>query len=325
MASRGAAIVLGASGQDGTLLVRQLLTEGWSVVGVARTMSVSHPTGLAGDGSFESVQGSITDQSFLNELFLRVQPDAVFNVAGFTHVGKSWDAQSESREVNYIAVKKIVSALELVRSESGKTPHYYHSSSSEIFGGTTQKPQTEKTPLDPATPYGEHKALAHNFLQNHRENSELPITIGILYNHESPLRPVHFVSRKISTGVAAIAAGHQQKLAMGNIESSRDWGFAGDYVDAMVRLVSTASIGDFVVSTGVEHSVKDFIIQAFKHSGIGDWENYVEISSEFFRETDPNMLVGHPEKIRETVGWSASTTFEELVRIMVTHDLANRP
>ena len=319
-ASSRTAVVLGASGQDGRLLTQQLLTEGWSVIGVSRTLSPTNPHGVVGNNSYEGVQGSITDQSFLNEFFLRTAPDAVFNVAGFTHVGNSWDAKLESREVNFVAVKKIVMALELVRSETGKAPHYYHSSSSEIFGGTAQKPQAENTPLDPATPYGEHKALAHSFLQNRRESSELPITIGILYNHESPLRPVHFVSRKISAGVAAISAGHQDKLVMGNIDSSRDWGFAGDYVDAMVQLVTTRSTGDFVVATGVEHSVKEFIAQAFMSVGIADWERYVEISSEFFREADPNTLVGDPSKIYQTVGWSASTSFEDLVRMMVAHD-----
>ncbi len=319
----GTAIVLGATGQDGTLLTAKLLSGGWSAVGIARGASVQTRSTNPQNKMFQLVQGTITDQHFLNDLFAEVQPDAVFNVAGFTHVGRSWDAQAESREVNYVAVKKIVSAIELFQSRTGKPCHYYHSSSSEIFGGTNQKPQTEETPLNPATPYGEHKALAHAFLQNIRDSLPFATTIGILYNHESPLRPDSFVSRKISKSVAAIAAGRQDKLVMGNIESSRDWGFAGDYVEAMARLVATKSVGDFVIATGEERSVSDFIGQAFLCAGIENWEQYIEISAEYFRETDPNVLVGDASKIRQTIGWIPTTSFEQLVEMMVSHDTKN--
>lgn len=318
---RPVAIVLGARGQDGTLLTDKLIARGWSVVGVARNVGLADVSQDRPRRAPQLVEGTITDQVFLRELLSRVSPDAVFNVAGFTHVGSSWNAQAESREVNYVAVKKVVEELERFHSETGKAPHYYHSSSSEIFGGAAVKPQNEDTPLNPATPYGEHKALAHTFLRNKRSSGQIPISIGILYNHESPLRPRSFVSRKISAGVAAIAAGKQETLVMGNIDSSRDWGFAGDYVEAMLELVSTRSLGDFIIATGVEHSVRDFISRAFDCVGIEDWEKYVEISPEFFRETDPNMLVGDSSKIRQVVGWAPTTSFDDLVRMMVNHDV----
>ena len=316
------AVILGVTGQDGSLLAGNLISRGWTVIGVARNTGPVVTLQTHPHEPFKLVKGTITDQAFLEELFLQVEPDAVFNVAGFTHVESSWDAQAESREVNFFAVQKIVASLELAHSKTGKAPHYYHSSSSEIFGGAAEKPQREDTILNPVTPYGEHKALAHSFLQSARSSTELPITIGILYNHESPLRPEKFVSRKISAGVAAIGLGLKDTLVLGNIHSSRDWGFAGDYVKAIEELVVTRSLGDFIIATGVEHTVKDFVSQAFECIGIHRWEQYLEIAEGLFRDADPNMLVGNPTKIYREIGWAPTTSFEELVRMMVSYDLS---
>ena len=316
------AVILGVTGQDGSLLAGNLISRGWSVIGVARNIDSTVASAVYPHELFKVVRGTITDQAFLEELFLQVEPDAVFNVAGFTHVGSSWDAQAESREVNFFAVQKIVASLELMQSKMGKAPHYYHSSSSEIFGGAVEKPQREDATLNPVTPYGEHKALAHSFLQGARSSTELPITIGILYNHESPLRPKKFVSRKISAGVAAIALGLKDTLVLGNVHSSRDWGFAGDYVKAIEELVVTRTVGDFIIATGVEHTVKDFVSQAFECIGIDRWEQHLEISEGLFRDADPNMLVGNPSKIHRQIGWAPTTSFEDLVRMMVSYDLS---
>jgi len=313
------ALITGVYGQDGAYLSRRLLSEGCRVVGLKLEGPV--PAALSDhlDG-VELVDGDVTDVPAMGALLDAVRPDEVYNLAGLSSVAQSWSDPSVTAEVNGLAVVRL---LELLRERAGSIPaRFVQASSAEMFGNPRETPQRESTPLSPTSPYGLAKAFAHQYVGLSRNHFGLHASSLILYNHESPLRPTAFVTRKISAGVAAISRGRQDRLVMGSLDVTRDWGFAGDYVDAMVRAARHDVASDYVVATGVAHTLRELLDAAFARVGIADWSGLVTTDPAFVRPVEISSMVGDATKARDVLGWSPTTTFADLVAAMVDHDLA---
>lgn len=313
------ALITGIAGQDGAYLARRLVADGYRVVGLKLAGAiepelVEYLTGV------ELVDGDLTDESSLADLLDAVRPDEVYNLAGLSSVALSWREPVLTAEVNGVAVVRLVELLRR-RSADGGATRFLQASSAEIFGAPTTSPQDESTPVAPRSPYGLAKAFAHQYVGMARDAYGLHASSVILYNHESPLRPPAFVTRKITHAAAAISLGLQEDLVLGTLDVSRDWGFADDYVDAMIRAVRHHSPGDYVVATGVQHSLRDLLDTAFAHVGIDDWTPYVRTDPEFVRPSEIAAMVGDASRAREVLGWTPTTTFHDLVAAMVDHDL----
>jgi GDPmannose 4,6-dehydratase len=307
------ALITGVSGQDGRYLARRLSSDGVEVHGV-----------IAGPGSAE-VEGVARyhqvdlSRPGIGAIVTSVQPDLVFNLAAVSSVARSWREPMTTATVNGLAVAEMLAALADL-GQDGREPRFVQASSAEIFGDATSAPQSEGTPVRPVSPYGAAKAYAHLLTGMYRA-SGLRASSCILYNHESPLRPDTFVTRKITRAAARIRFGSQQTLELGSLDTRRDWGWAPDYVDAMIRAAAHDQPGDYVIATGVDHSIEDFVRIAFERAGVDDWRGRVVISAEFARPTDPVRLVGDAAKARAELGWVSSVDFTELVHRMVDHDL----
>lgn len=313
-------LILGASGQDGRLLSKGLIEGGHRVIGVSRSRLRNLDTFQFAEPAFSWIQADLAEEGVLESVLEAVKPNAIYNLAGFSHVGDSWANEEISFRINFSLVKQLVEVVERIGDLGGAVPFLFHASSSEIFGDTSDHPQDERTLFSPVSPYGKHKARAHEFLRESRTNKGLKIGIGISYNHESPLRPENFVSRKISLGVNRIARGEQESLTLGNLDAVRDWGYAGDFVRAMTSIVAKQAAEDFIISTGVQHSIRDFLEIAFCELGVEDWQSKVVVDQGLIRPSDPKNLVGNPRKIERHLGWQPKTSFEALVRMMVKHD-----
>lgn len=313
------ALILGASGQDGTYLSRLLAEDGFVVHGVSRTHLQTIPGSLYPSRVFWH-QADLLEEDILSDVVERVRPNVVFNLTGFSHVGDSWNHQEESRLTNFVLVQNLGETLLRYRDRYGVQPFLVHTSTSEVFGRTKEEPQTEATVFSPLTPYGEHKALAHELLRENREAEGMRVGVSISYNHESPLRPARFVSRKISLAVNAISAGLQDTLVLGNLDIRRDWGYAADYAEGLLRIGKAGLSDDFILATGKSWSIKEFVEIAFAEVGLRNWEQYVEVSSEFQRKNDPAHLVGDPSHAHQALGWTAETTFQALVGLLVAAD-----
>lgn len=313
------ALITGVAGQDGAYLSRLLTGQGTRVVGLKLPGPIEPDLAPFLEG-VELVDGDLTDTLSLRSMLETHRPDEIYNLAGISSVARSWDQPVLTAQVNAVAV---VGLLELVRelSEPGWTPRLLQPSSAEIFGQPAETPQRESTPLAPRSPYGLAKAFAHQAVQLAREAHGLHASTVILYNHESPLRPASFVTRKVTRAVAAISLGLQDELVLGDLGVSRDWGFAGDYVEAMVRAVRHPVPGDYVVATGVQHSLRDLIDTAFHRVGIDDWKRYVRSDPAFIRPAEISAMVGDASRARSELGWTPVTTFEDLVHLMVDADL----
>ena len=312
-------LITGANGQDGVYLVEKLLAAGHEVHGMCHSV----------DGArrlleqFPSVTAHVADlQSAvqIRNLVDETEPTLVFNLAGNTSVARSWDEPAETADVLGVGPIRLLEASWKLSQRLGRDVRMLQASSAEIFGDTTEVPQTENTPWQPVTPYGAAKTFAHEMAGVYRARG-MYVSSAVLYNHESPRRPEAFVARKIAKAVARISVGLQETITLGNIDVQRDWGYAPDYVDAMIRIVSQAESGDYIVATGVSHSVREFVAEAFGAVGISDWERRVIIDPQLYRPADPRHLVGDPSKLRQT-GWEPSVSFPELVGIMVTSELA---
>lgn len=311
------ALITGITGQDGSYLAEFLLERGYEVHGMVRRSSTE---------TFERIahikerlvirQADLLDQLSLITLLEEVHPDEIYNLAAMSFVPASWTQPTLTGELTGIGATRM---LEAVRQVCPKAK-FYQASSSEMFGKVREVPQNELTPFHPRSPYGAAKAYAHYITINYRESYNLFAVSGILFNHESPRRGREFVTRKISDGVARIKAGMAGELRMGNLEACRDWGFAGDYVKAMWMMLQQDAPSDYVIATGIAHSVKDFIELAFARAGL-DWHRHVVQDPAFMRPAEVDHLLGDSSKARRMLGWHPTTSFEELVNMMVDADI----
>ena len=318
MATKKRALITGITGQDGSYLAELLLDKGYDVYGVMRRLSAPNVWRI--QHLLERVtlvQGDLLDQLSLIKAVERSQPDEFYNLGAMSFVPASWDQPMLTGEYNAQGVTR---ALEAVRSVNSKI-RFYQASSSEMYGRVREVPQTETTPFYPRSPYGVSKAFGHYITVNYRESYDLFACSGILFNHESPRRGIEFVTRKVTDGVARIKLGLTDKLMLGNRDACRDWGFAGDYVRAMWLMLQQDAPDDYVVATGVAHSVQDLVEAAFAHVGL-DWQKHVGVDPRYLRPAEVDHLIGDPSKARTRLGWEPTVNFAGLVRMMVDADLA---
>lgn len=315
---RERSLVTGANGQDGVYLVEKLLAAGDEVHGMCH----SHSGAAHLATRFPSVTVHVADLGDANgirQLVDATEPSRVFNLAGNTSVARSWEFPADAADVLGVGPIRLLEASWNLSQRTGREVRMLQASSAEIFGDAVEVPQTERTPLVPVTPYGAAKVFAHQMAGVYRARGMF-VSSAVLYNHESPRRPETFVARKIAMAVARIAVGQQETITLGNIDVHRDWGYAPDYVDAMIRIISHPTSEDFIVATGVSHSVREFVAEAFSVAGVADWEDRVIIDPGLYRPADPKQLVGDPTKLR-SIGWAPSVSFHELVGIMIAAEL----
>jgi GDPmannose 4,6-dehydratase len=317
------ALITGITGQDGLYLSELLLAKGYEVHGIIRGQN-NPKRELVEEIVPEVVlhNGDLTDLSSLLRALGDAQPDEFYNLGAVSFVAYSWE---NARVTTEVTGNGVLNALEAVRLYSGQDPtkvRFYQASSSEMFGKVQEVPQREKTLLWPRSPYGVAKVYGHYMTINYRESYGMHASSGILFNHESPRRGPEFVTRKVSMGVAAIALGLQDTLTMGNLDAKRDWGFAGDYVEGMWRMLQQPDADDYVLSTGETHSIRELLDAAFARIGIDDWSGHVEQDPRFMRPAEVDLLVGDASKARERLGWKPTVGFHELVEMMVDNDLA---
>jgi GDPmannose 4,6-dehydratase len=316
------ALITGITGQDGSYLAELLLAKGYEVHGLVRRSSSISRTRLAalhhGDTGdrVELHYGDLDEPLGLVRMLERVQPDEIYHLAAQSHVQVSFELPDYTGSVTGLGTLRLLEALRI----TGLPARFYQASSSEMFG-SAPPPQNETTPFHPRSPYALAKVYAYWATVNYREAYGIFASNGILFNHESPRRGENFVTRKITKGAAAIAAGEQDKLHLGNLEAKRDWGFAGDYVDAMWRMLQHPRPDDFVIATGEAHTVREFCSLAFAQVGL-DYQEHVVVDDRFFRPAEVDHLLGDPTKARDELGWTPTTTFEELVQMMVAADVA---
>ncbi|MBN2501893.1 MAG: GDP-mannose 4,6-dehydratase [Anaerolineales bacterium] len=312
------ALITGITGQDGSYLAELLLEKGYRVVGMVRrssTVTFERIDHIQDDVTI--VHGDLHDQSSLVDIIEKFHPDEVYNLAAQSFVPVSWSQPVLTGEVTGLGVTRLLEAIRLVKPEA----RFYQASSSEMFGKVLEVPQKETTPFHPRSPYGVAKVYAHWITINYRESYDLYACSGILFNHESPRRGREFVTRKITTGAARIKLGLTDELRLGNLESRRDWGFAKDYVEAMWLMLQQEKPDDYVVGTGVTHSVREFCEAAFGGLNL-DYNDYVVQDERFYRPAEVDLLVSDPSKAKQNLNWEPRVQFEELVQMMVEADIA---
>ena len=311
------ALITGITGQDGSYLADFLLEKGYTVYGMVRRSSTENFERIAHlTDRLVLKQADLLDQLSLIKIMEEVQPDEIYNLAAMSFVPTSWTQPMLTGEFTAIGVTRVLEAMRQICPKA----RFYQASSSEMFGKVREVPQTELTPFYPRSPYGAAKAYGHYITVNYRESYNLFAVSGILFNHESPRRGREFVTRKISDGVARIKLGLERDLRMGNLDSQRDWGFAGDYVRAMWMMLQQPQPDDYVIATGIAHSVRDFIELAFAHAGL-DWKRYVVQDPQFIRPAEVDHLLGDSSKARRVLGWKPSVDFGGLADMMVDADL----
>lgn len=311
------ALITGVTGQDGSYLAELLLQKGYDVTGVVRR--TSHHSYERIEPLLDSIRivtADLLDQHSLTEVMREIKPDEVYNLAAQSYVPTSFSQPVLTGEFTALGVTRILEAVRLGHPEA----KFYQASSSEMFGKVQETPQRETTRLYPRSPYGVAKVYGHWITVNYRESYGLYAVSGILFNHESPRRGIEFVTRKISDGVARIKLGLATQLKLGNLDAKRDWGFAGDYVDAMWRMLQQPEPRDYVIGTGVTHSVRELVELAFEHVGL-DWREHVVIDQAHLRPAEVDLLIADPSKAKAELGWVPTVSFAELVRMMVDADL----
>jgi len=311
------ALITGITGQDGSYLAEVLLGKGYEVIGMVRRTS---------HDSYERIEhlidritvvaADLLDQHSLTTVVGDGKPDEVYNLAAQSFVPTSWQQPVLTGEFTALGVTRLLEAIRLAHPRA----RFYQASSSEMFGKVRETPQDESTPFYPRSPYGVAKVYAHLITVNYRESYDLYGVSGILFNHESPRRGLEFVTRKVSDGVARIKLGLSDELRLGNLDAKRDWGFAGDYVDVMWRMLQQPKPQDYVVGTGVAHSVRDLVKLAFAHVDL-DWEEYVTLDPRFVRPAEVESLLANPAKVRRVLHWEPTVSFEQMVRMMVDSDI----
>ncbi len=311
------ALITGITGQDGSYLAELLLEKGYDVYGMVRRASVERFERIDTiKERLNLVQGDLTDQSSLDSAVKDIQPDEVYNLAAQSFVPTSWNQPTLTGEVTGMGTTRLLESIRKIKPDA----RFYQASSSEMFGKVREVPQTELTPFHPRSPYGVAKVYSHFITVNYRESYNLYACSGILFNHESPRRGLEFVTRKITNAAARIKLGLQKELRLGNLDAKRDWGYAGDYVEAMWLMLQQDAPDDYVIATGQTHSVREFVRIAFETVGL-DWEKYVVIDERFFRPAEVELLVGDPTKAREKFGWVPKVDFKGLVSMMVNSDV----
>ncbi len=311
------ALITGITGQDGSYLAEYLLDKGYRVVGMVRRTSSPNLERIDHlNGRIELRGGDLLDGGGLVRLLAEVRPHEVYNLAAQSFVQASFDQPRLTGEVTALGVTNLLEAVRAV--DTGI--RFYQASSSEMFGKVAETPQTERTPFHPRSPYGVAKVYGHWITVNYRESFGLHASSGILFNHESPRRGTEFVTRKISQAAARIRLGLQSELVLGNLDARRDWGFAGDYVRAMWLMLQQDSPGDYVIATGTDHSIRDFLACAFGHVGL-EWTEFTSQSEIHYRPAEVDLLRGDPARAREVLGWKPHVGFEDLVHLMVDTDL----
>ena len=311
------ALITGIGGQDGSYLAEFLLAKGYEVAGLIRRARSEHHDRISHiQNRLTLFEGDVLDQVSLTGVLRKFEPEEVYNLASQSSVFRSWAEPILTGEVNALGVSQI---LEAIRSINSKIK-FYQASSSEMFGKVRESPQNELTPFYPRSPYGVSKTYGHFVTVNYRESYGIFAVSGILFNHESPRRGLDFVTRKISHGAASIALGRINELVLGNLDVERDWGFAGDYVEAMWRMLQQSTPDDFVIGTGEAHTLRDFLREAFEHVGL-KWEKFVRCDTQLMRPAEVEHVVADCTKARTTLDWKPRTSFPNLVRMMVDHDL----
>jgi GDPmannose 4,6-dehydratase len=313
------ALITGITGQDGPYLAEFLLSKNYKVAGTVRRLSTPNMENLKDIiDKIELFSADLLDQGSLTDAIRESQPDEMYNLAAQSFVKASWDQPVLTGEFTALGVTRV---LEAIRTVNPKIK-FYQASSSEMFGKVTETPQKETTRFHPRSPYGVAKAYGHYITVNYRESYGMFACSGILFNHESPRRGIEFVTRKITNGVARIKLGKQDKLQLGSLEPKRDWGYSGDYVEAMWLMLQQEQPDDYVIATGENHSVREFVEEAFKVIGIEDWQRYVVANeSKYMRPAEVDYLIGDASKAKKVLGWKPKTSFKELVKIMVEADL----
>ncbi len=312
------ALITGVTGQDGSYLAELLLSKGYEVVGMVRRTShhsyerIEHLL-----DKVEIVAADLLDQHSLTQVLQETRPDEVYNLAAQSYVPTSWTQPVLTGEFTALGVTRILEAIRLVHPGA----RFYQASSSEMFGRVQETPQREGTPFYPRSPYGVAKVYGHWITVNYRESYGIYAVSGILFNHESPRRGIEFVTRKVTDGVARIKLGLAKELRLGNLDARRDWGFAGDYVDAMWRMLQQPDAEDYVIGTGTAHSVRDLVQAAFDHVGL-DWEKHVVQDPRYMRPAEVDVLLADPRKAEQRLGWKPTVAFPELVAMMVDADIA---
>ena len=312
------ALITGVTGQDGSYLAELLLEKGYEVWGMVRRASTESYERIDHvRDRLRLVHGDLLDQPSLTQALVEAEPDEVYNLAAQSFVPTSWAQPVLTAEFTAVGVTRLLEAIRQVNPGI----RFYQASSSEMFGKVRETPQTELTPLYPRSPYGVAKCYGHYITVNYRESYGMHCSSGILFNHESPRRGLEFVTRKVTDGAARIKLGLAEELRLGNLDARRDWGFAGDYVDAMWRMLQQGEPDDYVVATGETHTVERLVEIAFEHVGL-DWPKYVTTDERFIRPAEVDLLVGDSSKAKAELGWAPSVDFEALVRMMVDEDLA---
>ena len=313
------ALITGITGQDGSYLAEFLISKGYKVYGLVRRLSTPNTENIRHLlDQVELISGDLLDQKSLDDAVREAQPDEVYNLAAQSFVKTSWNQAVLTGEYTALGVTRV---LEAVRTVNPKIK-FYQASSSEMFGKVTEVPQKETTRFYPRSPYGVAKVYGHYITLNYRESYDMFACSGILFNHESPRRGIEFVTRKITHAVARISLGKQDKIVLGNLDSKRDWGYAGDYVEAMWLMLQQDNPDDYVIATGETHSIQEFVEEAFRVVGIDDWRVHIESNNpKFMRPAEVDSLIGDYAKAKEVLGWSPKTSFKELVAMMVNEDL----
>lgn len=320
------ALITGITGQDGSYLAELLLEKGYEVYGIIRRASSFNTARIdhiyqdphAKNTKLHLVYGDLGDSSSLNRALRDIKPDEIYNLGAQSHVRVSFDVPEYTAEITGLGAVRLLDAI-LEEGLAGKTK-IYQASSSEMYGKVQDVPQSEETPFYPRSPYGAAKVYAYWITKNYRESYDMFACNGILFNHESPRRGETFVTRKITRAVARIKAGLQDTLYLGNLDAKRDWGYAKEYVEAMWLMLQQDKPDDYVIATGETHTVKEFLVEAFKHAGL-DWKEYVKIDKKYYRPSEVDLLIGDASKAKKQLGWEPKVKFKELVKIMVDADM----
>tara|TARA_R100001377_G_C3185657_1_gene108442 strand:+ start:267 stop:1238 length:972 start_codon:yes stop_codon:yes gene_type:complete len=316
------AFVTGITGQDGSYLAELLLSKGYVVVGLKRRTSIistDRVDHLFENDNFNLEYGNLNDSGCLHRLLFKHKPDEIYNLAAQSHVRVSFETPEETTEFVAMGTLRLLEAMRNTCPDA----RFYQASSSEMFGDNPENPQNEETRLMPASPYACAKVYAHNICRNYRESYGLHISSGILFNHESPRRGETFVTRKITIAAARIKLGLQEKLYLGNLEAKRDWGFAGDYIEAMWLMLQQDTPDDYIIATGETHTVREFLQEVFDYAGL-KVEEYVKIDERLYRPHEVPLLLGDPSKAEQKIGWTPRIKFKELARMMYEEDFKNQ-
>jgi len=312
------ALITGINGMDGSHLADFLLTRGYEVFGMERR--TSYPNRLNTkhlEGKITFINGDLSDQNSISRCIKECDPDEIYHLAAQSFVGESWNTPEQTGDVTGLGVLRVLEAIR----EYGKEIKFYQASTSEMFGRMVENPARETTPFYPRSPYGVAKLYGHWITKNYRESYDMFNVSGILFNHESERRGIEFVTRKITAGVAKIKLGLSDYITLGNLDSKRDWGYAPDYVECMWLMMQQDSPDDYVIATGKDHTIREFLDAAFDTVGITDWKKYVKQDSRFMRPAEVAVLCGDSSKAREKLGWKPKTSFNEMVSKMVKNDL----